>query len=161
MRIRDRIVAEAREWIGTPWHHQGRKKRIGCDCIGMVLGVLHNAGARAAQLDAAGLPLPFTLFDRTDYAPDPNSQRLKETLDAHLREIPVGSVRAGDVMLFKVIQLPQHVGIVADHPSGEGLSLIHAYSGARKVVEETLTDSWRSRCIAAYRVPGQCFHGEK
>ncbi len=160
MRIRDKIVREAREWMGTPFHHQGRKKRVGCDCIGMVLGVLHLAGARSRQRDDAGNPIPFTLYDRTDYAPDPNSQRLKETLDFHLKPIAQESIRAGDVLLFKVVHLPQHVGIVADHPSGEGLSLIHAYSGAGKVVEESLVNAWLSRCVAAYRVPGQCFEGK-
>ncbi len=159
MKIREKIVAEARAWMGTPWHHQGRKKGVGCDCIGLVLGVLHHAGARSRKLDGAGNPVPFTAFDRTDYAPDPNSQRLKVTLDTHLRPIAVESIRAGDVLLFKVVHLPQHVGIVADHPCGEGLSLIHAYSGAGKVVEESLASSWLTRCIAAYRVPGQCFGG--
>jgi len=160
MAIRDMIVAEAREWVGTRFHHQGRKKGVGTDCIGLVLGVLHLAGARSRQRDEAGNRIPFTVFDRTDYAPDPNSERLKETLDAHLRAIPLDKIRAGDVLLFKIIQLPQHVGIVADHPCGEGLSLIHAYSPAGKVVEGTLNDSWLSRTIQAYRVPNDCFGGK-
>lgn len=158
MAIRDMIVAEAREWIGTKFHHQGRVKGVGCDCIGMVLGALHNAGARSRKRDDAGNPIPFTTFDRRDYAPDPNSERLKHTLDEHLREIPLSAIRQGDVLLFKVIHLPQHVGIVADHPQG-GLSLIHAYSPARQVVEEVLNDSWLTRVIGAYRVPGDCFGG--
>ena len=152
------IVAEARQWIGTRFHHQGRMKGVGTDCIGMVLGALHNAGARSRQLDGAGNAIPFTDFDQTDYAPDPNSARLKHTLDEHLIEIPVERIRAGDVLLFKIIHLPQHVGIVADHPS-EGLSLIHAYSPAGKVVEEVLGNSWLSRVIGAYRVPSKCFGG--
>mgnify|MGYP000314131404 CR=1 FL=1 len=154
-----RIVNEARAWIGTPWHHQGRKKHVGCDCIGMVLGVLHGAGATSPARDAAGRRLTFPSFDRTDYAPDPNSQRLRHTLETHLMEIPLNAIAAGDVLLFKIIHLPQHVGIVGNHPSGEGLSLIHAYSAAGKVVEESLGKSWLTRTIAAYRVPVDCFEG--
>lgn len=158
MSNRAMIVAEAREWLGTRFHHQGRLKGVGTDCIGMVLGALHNVGARSRQRDAAGNRIPFTDYDRTDYAPDPNSARLKHTLDEHLIEIPAANIRAGDVLLFKIIHLPQHVGIVADHTAG-GLSLIHAYSPAGKVVEEALGNSWLSRVIGAYRVPGNCFGG--
>lgn len=150
------IVTEARSWIGTPFHHQGRVKGAGCDCIGMVLGTLHNAGARSRVPDGSGNVMPFTDFDRTDYSPDPNSERLKHTLDQHLIRVPLDSISAGDVLLFKIIQLPQHVGIVGDHPSG-GLSLIHAYSPAGKVVEEMLAKGWLSRVVAAYRVPSECF----
>lgn len=159
MHVSDRIVTEARAWLGTPWHHQGRKKQVGCDCIGMVLGVLHAAGASSPVCDAAGNRLHFPSFDRTDYAPDPNSKRLKQTLETHLMEIPLAEIAAGDVLLFKIIHLPQHVGIVGTHPSGAGLSLIHAYSSAGKVVEESLGKSWLSRTIAAYRVPVHCFEG--
>lgn len=156
--MRAEIVAEARTWLGTPFHHQGRVKKAGCDCIGMVLGALHNAGALSRARDDAGNPIPFTAFDRTDYSTDPNSDRLKHTLDEHLIEIPLEHIRKGDVLLFKVIHLPQHVGIVGDHPSG-GLSLIHAYSPAGKVVEEMLAKGWLSRTVAAYRVPRECFKG--
>jgi NlpC/P60 family putative phage cell wall peptidase len=154
--MRAEIITEARSWLGTPFHHQGRVKKAGCDCIGMVLGALHNAGAQSRMLDEAGQPIPFTEFDRTDYSIDPNSDRLKHTLDEHLIEIPLEELLAGDVLLFKVIHLPQHVGIVGDHPSG-GLSLIHAYSPAGKVVEEVLAKGWLSRVVAAYRVPSECF----
>jgi NlpC/P60 family putative phage cell wall peptidase len=30
------ILAEAREWIGTPYHHKGRVKRVGVDCGGLL-----------------------------------------------------------------------------------------------------------------------------
>ena len=36
---REAIVAEARAWIGTPYHHQASVKGAGCDCFGLVRGV--------------------------------------------------------------------------------------------------------------------------
>jgi cell wall-associated NlpC family hydrolase len=30
--IRAAVVAEARSWLGTPFHHQGRVKAAGVDC---------------------------------------------------------------------------------------------------------------------------------
>ncbi len=150
------MVDEARLWIGTPFHHQGRVKGIGCDCIGLVLGVINAVGVRSRTLDAAGDPVPFTDFDETDYAPDPNGQRLKEKMDCHFTKVALSRIRAGDVLLFRIIHLPQHVGIVAPHPIG-GLSLIHAYAPARRVVEERLSPSWMHRVIGAYRIPVSCW----
>jgi NlpC/P60 family putative phage cell wall peptidase len=37
--IRNTIIAEARSWIGTPYHHQAALKGVGCDCLGLVRGV--------------------------------------------------------------------------------------------------------------------------
>ena len=36
---RNRIVCEARRWIGTPYRHQASLKGVGCDCLGLVRGV--------------------------------------------------------------------------------------------------------------------------
>ena len=33
------IVAEARSWLGTPYHHQASRKGAGADCLGLVRGV--------------------------------------------------------------------------------------------------------------------------
>jgi len=37
--IRCSIIAEARSWIGTPYHHQAALKGVGYDCLGFVRGV--------------------------------------------------------------------------------------------------------------------------
>ena len=29
---RERLIAEAKEWLGTPYHTAGRIKGAGCDC---------------------------------------------------------------------------------------------------------------------------------
>jgi NlpC/P60 family putative phage cell wall peptidase len=44
--IADAVVAEALTWLGTPYRHQGSRKGVGCDCLGLVLGVwraIHGA----------------------------------------------------------------------------------------------------------------------
>lgn len=33
------VVAEARDWIGTPYRHQASVKHAGCDCLGLIRGV--------------------------------------------------------------------------------------------------------------------------
>ena len=37
---RDDVVAVARTWLGTPYHHQASLKGVGTDCLGLVRGVL-------------------------------------------------------------------------------------------------------------------------
>lgn len=37
--IRADALAEARKWIGTPYHHQASRAGVGCDCLGLVSGV--------------------------------------------------------------------------------------------------------------------------
>ena len=39
LHVGDKIIAEARAWIGTPYHHQAAVKGVGCDCLGLVRGV--------------------------------------------------------------------------------------------------------------------------
>ena len=34
------VVAAAREWLGTPFHHQARLRGVGVDCVGLVIGVI-------------------------------------------------------------------------------------------------------------------------
>jgi hypothetical protein len=34
-----RMVAERAGWLGTPYRHQGFRKGVGCDCLGLVRGV--------------------------------------------------------------------------------------------------------------------------
>jgi cell wall-associated NlpC family hydrolase len=38
---REAVIAEARTWLGTPWHHQASLKGVGCDCIGCGKALLH------------------------------------------------------------------------------------------------------------------------
>ena len=33
------IIAAARGWKGTPYHHQASLKGVGCDCLGLIRGV--------------------------------------------------------------------------------------------------------------------------
>ena len=50
-----RVIAIARDWIGTPYRHQASTRGAGCDCLGLARGVwraLHG-------VEPFGLP-PYT-----------------------------------------------------------------------------------------------------
>ncbi len=78
---------------------------------------------------------------------------LEETCDAQFIRIPMEDIRPGDLLLMRFEQEPQHLAIVGDYEFG-GLSIIHAYAQARKVVETRLDDVWLSRVVVAYRFQG-------
>lgn len=139
MTARDQVVACARTWIGTRFHHQGRVKNVGCDCAGLVIGVAQELG--------------LSDFDVTGYARLPDGEYLKALCDKHLSRIPLNAIQPGDVLLMKFAEHPQHLAIVADYAHG-GDSIIHAYAPSKKVVETRLDTTWWLRVVAAYRIPG-------
>ena len=131
----DAIITAARAWLDTPFQHQGRLRGVGCDCIGLVVGV-------AADL---GIVTP----DRAGYSRHPGGV-LQAALDAALIAAP--GLAAGRVVLLRWGDEPTHVGILALHPAG-CLSLIHAFAPSRKVVEHILSDDWLARVVCCYEFP--------
>ncbi len=134
--IRAAIVAEDRSWLGTRFHHQGRLRGVGVDCAGLVVQVAQALG--------------LSEFDRTDYTPLPDGAMLQAACESQMHRLALAEIQPGDVLLLKFDRHPQHLAIVGDHPLG-GLSLIHAYAPARKVVEVRLDEGWRQQVMAAYR----------
>ncbi len=134
----NRLIEETRTWLGTPFHHQGRVKQVGCDCIGLIVGV------------AAVLGRPEARYDRQDYGRLPDGNRLYHLLKEHCVEVSQGDMRPADIALFRFDSNPQHVGILSDYPGG-GLGVIHAYAQARKVVEHYLDESWKAKIVAVFR----------
>jgi cell wall-associated NlpC family hydrolase len=126
------IIAEARTWLGTPFHHQGRAKGAGVDCIGLVIGVAHALG--------------LSDFDTTHYGRIPSPLLMGAGLRANM--LAADRAEPGSVLWFAFDRVPMHVGIVTD--SG----LIHAYSVAGRVVETGLDPQWIARSRGAFRFPG-------
>jgi cell wall-associated NlpC family hydrolase len=134
------IVAEAREWLGTPWNHQERLKGVGTDCAGLVIGIAK------ARLD---FKAPVPAYSRT---PGANNELLKlcRKYMTPVRQPALGRVA---VMRFEGEKLSHHLGIFGDYPLG-GLSLIHGYATSRKVVEHRLDEIWLDRVAAVFILPG-------
>lgn len=143
MTIENDIVTQARTWLGTPFHHQARLKGKGCDCLGLVVGVVDELGLK----DATGTML--AAYDEVTYSKNPDGVYLTEKLTGLLLEVPADEARAGDLALFRVRENPQHLAILTEY---EGtLGMIHCFAPARKVVEHRLDDDWKSRMIKVFR----------
>jgi NlpC/P60 family putative phage cell wall peptidase len=137
------IVNQARTWLGTPFHHQARLKGKGCDCLGLIIGVVDELGLK----DAQGSPL--ATYDEITYSKEPDGAYLAQKLTGLLDEVSPEEAQAGDLALFKVRENPQHLAILTDY---EGtLGMIHCYAQARRVVEHRLDADWKLRLVKVFR----------
>jgi NlpC/P60 family putative phage cell wall peptidase len=134
------IVAEAMEWVGTPYRHQGARKGVGCDCLGLVRGVW-----RAVYGENAEEPGPYG----ADWAEASKGDPLVEAARRHCVERDVSDYVAGDLLLFRLRpRLPaRHCGIAVGSDR-----FVHAYQG-HAVLVSPLTPHWRRRLCGVFSFP--------
>lgn len=128
----EEIVAAARACLGTPFRHQGRRAGQGLDCAGLAIHVARTLG--------------YPVGDVSGYGRDPAPGQLRAALQKQpaLIEIPRGQEAAGDLVLMRWADHPQHLGVCA------GETLIHAHQPSGKVVEQLLAP-WSRLIVAVYR----------
>ena len=146
--LRERLVAEARSWIGTPYRHQASLKGVGCDCLGLLRGVW-----RVVLGPEPEVPPPYAAA-WAESAPG-GADPLVEAARRHL--VPVAGApmdvvpEPGDVLLFAFrAHLPAKHCAIATGPA----AMIHAHDGAA-VTEVALTGWWRRHLAAAFHFPGE------
>ncbi len=135
------VASVAREWIGTPYHHQASRKGVGADCLGLVRGVYLQLYGQEAER-----PPAYT----RDWAEASASETMLEAARRHLKEINVKDADEGDVLIFRL-----RTGVVAKHAgvlTGRR-SMVHAMEGG-PACEITLTPWWHRRIAAAFSFPG-------
>lgn len=136
------IVALAREWIGTPYHHQASCRGAGADCLGLVRGVWRELYGSEAEAPSA--------YSR-DWAETRGEETLLEGAGRHLRPVPIASADAGDVIVFRL-----RAGVVAKHAAvlTGPRSFVHAMEGG-PAAEVALTSWWQRRIAGAFSFPGK------
>jgi NlpC/P60 family putative phage cell wall peptidase len=133
------IVAHARAWIGTPYHHRASLCGAGADCLGLIRGIWR------AQCGAEPEPMP-------DYSPSwaevGRDEVLWHAVARHL--VPVCSPEDGQVLLFRLQgqALAKHLGIQC----AGGTQFIHACPRAG-VVQAPLSAPWARRIVARFAFP--------
>src|SRR5271166_3211238 len=99
-------IAEAETWLGTRYHHMGRVKGAGVDCLMLLAEVYAAAGV----ID----PVPTGPGGIPHYPPDfmlhQSAELYLEGLLKHARE--VAAPGPGDVAIFKWGRVFAHAGIV-------------------------------------------------
>ncbi len=135
---RDEIIQKAREYLKTPYHHQGRVKGHGIDCVGLVSCVASELG--------------YEHEDYLNYSLWPDGKTLHRLLTQNgLIDIEIEEAVPGDLYLFtfmKKKRWPQHMAIITD------IGILHTHSRSDKgVIETQLDDNWRRRIVGAMRFP--------
>lgn len=135
MPTRAEVVAEARTWLRTPYHHLGHRKGVGADCVGLVTSLVVWCGQ----------PINQRAWHYNRFA---EAMDLDAEMEKHLQR--VADCQPGDVMTFWIRDpgRPVHCGVAT--PNG----LLHTHAGVRTVVEHGLDDWWRRRHVSTYRLPG-------
>lgn len=123
-RQRAAIVAEARSWIGTPYHNCADIKGVGVDCGMLIVRVFVDCSLCAP-------------FDPRPYPADWHLHRGEERYLGFVfdRCSEVEKPQPGDVMVLRFGRCYSHGGIVTTNAP---LAMVHAYHPARRVVEDEI-----------------------
>ena len=116
------VVAEARSWIGTPYHNCADIKGVGVDCGMLLVRVFVDLN----------LCPPF---DPRPYPVDWHLHRSEERYLGFIfdRGAETAQPQPGDVMVFRYGRCYSHGGIVT---AAAPLRIVHAYYQARMVIED-------------------------
>ena len=128
-RQRAAVIAEARSWLGTPYHNCADIKGVGVDCGMLLVRVFVDTGLAAS-------------FDPRPYPADWHLHRSEEKYLGFVfdRGSEVATPQPGDVMVMRIGRCYSHGGIVTVPAP---LTIIHAYFQAQRVIEEDITRSSR------------------
>lgn len=143
MPTRQQIVAEARTWLDTRYLHQGRRKGVGVDCIGL-------AGMVALATGVAGAQEWYADQTMHCYGITPDPDFLWAACNRFLDPIAPADATLADLLVMAFPRQPQHFAVVS---RVQPTYVIHAYLQRRKVVENSLPIA-RSKVIAAYKFRG-------
>jgi len=138
---REEIVAAARLWLGTPYHHQASLRGVGCDCLGLVRGIWRDLLGSEPEL-----PPPYA----PGWAESLRRETLADAAMRHLRRVENAAAQPGDVLLFRWrSHLPAKHCAILSEPG----RIIHAHDGA-EVAEVAFTPWWRRHLSHAFSFPG-------
>lgn len=104
------VVAEARSWIGTPYHHRGRLKGIGVDCA-MLPAEVYAACGLIPRLDVEYYPPDWHMHRK--------AQRYLDRVLEHAAEVT--DPLPGDMAMYFYGQAFAHGAIITGWPD-----IVHA-----------------------------------
>lgn len=139
-RDRTSIIVAARDWIGTPYHHQASIKGAGCDCLGLVRGVWRDVYGFEPEQPPA--------YSR-DWAETHRRETLAEAAARHMQQIEIHAMQLGDVLLFALNECApaKHCAILTAPDR-----MVHSYE-AHPVAEVSLSPWWRRRIRFVFAFP--------
>jgi NlpC/P60 family putative phage cell wall peptidase len=136
----EEVVAAARRWIGTPYHHQASVRGVGADCLGLIRGVWRDLyGADAEQ------PPGYS----RDWGEVSGEETLIRAATRHLLPRGKAMPEPGDVLVFRM-----RAGAIAKHAAilATPATMIHAMED-RLAAEIPFSPWWHRRLAAVFTFP--------
>ena len=121
---REKLIAAAREFVGTPYHHRGALKRVGVDCATLIKLAFEHSGIRP--------PIDVEAYSRQWHLHSEDPLYEKAILANGGREVT--EPQPGDLVLYleEGAKVHGHAAIVTGiNP----IRIIHAYAPSRCVLE--------------------------
>lgn len=118
--LQDKVLQEARTWLGTPWHHEGGVKGAGVDCAMLLVRVFGEVGA-IPLID----PRPYPI----DHMMHSGTERFMGWLEQFADPVTEGDPQPADVVVYRVGRCYSHGAIVEEWPN-----IIHAFRDEHAVV---------------------------
>jgi NlpC/P60 family putative phage cell wall peptidase len=116
MATRESIVTEAMAWRGTPFHHAASLKRVGCDCVGLLIGISKGVGILAP----AWKPPVYS----REWHVHKNEELLRQTMEKlGCIPVPLDERQPGHILVFQFGRVLSHAGILV---STQPERLVHA-----------------------------------
>lgn len=113
------VVAVARTWLRTPWHHRAHVRGVGVDCAQFL--IVSYAGAGLIEF-----------FETGDYPRDwhihRDVERMVPIVQRFCVEIPEARARPADIVVFKIARVFSHAAILVDAPQ-----IIHSHLPSQMV----------------------------
>lgn len=122
--LSESIVAEARSWLGTPYHHMADIKGVGVDC-GMLLVRIFSDLGLCSDFD----PRPYT----RDWYMHQDGEVYLSFVQDRSDEITIEEILPGDIVVFRVGRCYSHGAVVTE---SSPLRLLHAVYQYGRVVED-------------------------
>lgn len=141
--LRDRVAAEGRSWLGTPYAHRQRLKGVGVDCAQLPLAVYAACGLIAEDAEVGA------------YAAQWHLHRGEELYLGHVerlggREIAPAEASPGDLLLWRYGRTFSHGAILLN-----GGQVVHAVRGQGVVLGDLRRDAELSeRAVRLFTLPG-------
>lgn len=138
---REAIVAAARAWIGTPYHHQASLKGVGADCLGLVRGVWRDVYGVEAERPPG--------YSR-DWGEASGIETLLAAAMRHLIPKHKSERAPGDVLVFRMRPdaIAKHAAVLTTTTT-----MVHAMED-RIAAEVSLSAWWQRRLAAVFSFPG-------
>jgi cell wall-associated NlpC family hydrolase len=141
---RARVVAIARSWIGTPFHHNARIKGVGVDCAQLLAAVFAEAALEDATLPEYS----------ADWFLHEDRERYLDEMDRYTVAVAEGApVELGDIPMFRYGRSVSHAGIIVEVSPTTYPIMVHSFRGIGVTLDElTPTGAMTSRLAGVRRL---------